>query len=48
MPKNNGRKPLVREGERSQKTKTGLEIPVPKTESFNRLLRKAAKKRPRG
>ncbi|HEX7463481.1 MAG TPA: hypothetical protein VF382_01100 [Actinomycetota bacterium] len=45
MPNKNGRKSLVREGEPSQKTKTGLEIPVPKTEDFNRLLSKAATKR---
>jgi len=40
-----GKRRLVHEGEPSQKTKTGLEIPVPKTEDFNRLLRKAATKR---
>jgi len=45
MPQRNGRKPLVRGGEPSQKTKTGLEIPVPKTEDFDRLLRKAARKK---
>ena len=42
MPKSNGRRPLVREGEPSQKTKTGLEIPIVKAEDFDRLLRKAA------
>jgi hypothetical protein len=26
----------------TQRTKTGLEIPIPKTEDFDRLLRKAA------
>jgi hypothetical protein len=36
---------LTRPGEPKQKTKQGLEIPVPKTEDFDRLLRKAAKKR---
>ncbi len=45
MPNRNGRRPLVREGERKQKTEKGLEIPVPKTEDFNRLLSKAAIKR---
>jgi hypothetical protein len=45
MPKGNGKRPLVREGEPSQKTKKGLEIPIPKAEDFERLLRKAAKKR---
>jgi hypothetical protein len=47
MPTKNGRRPLVREGERKQKTKKGLEIPVPKTEDFDRLLKKAATKRDR-
>jgi hypothetical protein len=42
----NGKHGLVREGEASQHTKTGFEIPVPKTDDFNRLLRKAAVKRP--
>jgi hypothetical protein len=36
---------LTRPGEPKQKTKQGLEIPVPKTEDFDRLLRKAATKR---
>jgi hypothetical protein len=47
MPKKNGRRPLVREGEPSQKTRKGLEIPIPKTKDFDRLLRKVAKKRQR-
>jgi hypothetical protein len=46
MPRRNGKRPLVREGVPSQRTKTGLEIPMPKTEDFNRLLKKAATKRP--
>ena len=41
------KRPLVREDEPKQKTKQGLEIPIPKTEDFDRLLRKAAKKRPK-
>ena len=45
MPKRNGKRPLVREGEASQRTKQGLEIPIVKTEDFDRLLRKVAKKR---
>jgi hypothetical protein len=45
MPKQ--KRPLVREGEPSQRTKTGLEIPIVKTEDFDRLLRKAATKRDR-
>jgi hypothetical protein len=46
MPEKNGKRPLVREGEPSQKTKTGLDIPIVKTEDFERLLRKAATKGP--
>jgi hypothetical protein len=47
MPSKNGQRDTKRKGERSQKTKTGLEIPVPKTEDFDRLLGKAATKRPK-
>lgn len=39
------RKPLARPGERSQRTKKGLEIPVPQREEFFRTLANAAKKR---
>lgn len=35
-------RPLVRPGEPSQTTEQGLEIPIVKTEDFERLLRKAA------
>lgn len=42
MPKRNGKRPLVREGEPTQKTKTGLEIPVPTLDEFFGLLDKAA------
>jgi hypothetical protein len=48
MPNKNGKRPLVREGEPKQKTAKGLEIPVPKSEDFDRLLRKAARKRAPG
>jgi hypothetical protein len=41
----NGKRSLVRDDEPKQKTAKGLEIPVPKTDEFNRLLRKAATKR---
>ena len=41
----NGNGSLARKGEKSQKTEKGLRIPVPKTEDFDRLLRKAARKR---
>ena len=44
MPEKNGKRKLVREGEPSQRTKTGLEIPVPTREEFFGLLDKAAKK----
>jgi hypothetical protein len=42
MPSKNGKRSFIRPGERTQKTEKGLEIPVPKTEDFDRLLRKAA------
>jgi hypothetical protein len=38
-------KQLTREGEPSQKTDKGLEIPIPATEEFFRLLNKATKKK---
>ena len=38
---------IVREGDKKQKTAKGLEIPVPKTEDFDRMLKKAATKRGR-
>jgi hypothetical protein len=46
MPAGNGKRSLVQPGDKKQTTKAGLEIPVPKTEDFDRLLRKAATKRP--
>jgi hypothetical protein len=42
MPKGNGKRPLIREGEPTQKTRTGLEIPVPTRDEFFGLLDKAA------
>jgi hypothetical protein len=46
MPnRGNGPRPLVRPGDEKQKTEKGLEIPVPKTEDFDRLLRKAGTKK---
>jgi hypothetical protein len=45
MGRGNGKRPLVREGEPRQRTKGGLEIPIPKTEDFDRLLKRAARKR---
>jgi hypothetical protein len=38
------KRPLVREGEPTQVTPQGLEIPIPTHEDFSRLLDKAAKK----
>ncbi len=35
---------LTREGEPSQKTKEGLEIPIPKADEFFGLLKKATRK----
>lgn len=35
---------LVREGEPSQKTEKGLEIPIPKADEFFGLLKKATQK----
>jgi len=46
MPQKNGKRPLVRPDDETQTTKTGLEIPIVKTEDFERLLRKAATKGP--
>ena len=44
MPQRNGKRPLVREGEPSQRTRQGLEIPIPKREDFEEALRKVAKR----
>lgn len=45
MPRRrNGNRSLAREGEPSQTTDKGLEIPVPKRKDFFGLLNKAAKK----
>ena len=41
---NRRRKRLVRDGEPSQKTEKGLEIPVPKRDEFFDALDKASKK----
>ena len=47
MSEANSKRPVVRKGKRTQRTKTGYEIPIPKTEDFDRMLRKAATKRPK-
>jgi hypothetical protein len=44
MPRGNGKRPLVREGEPSQRTKQGLEIPIPKREDFEDALRKVSRR----
>lgn len=44
MPKQNGKRPLVREGERSQRTKQGLEIPLPARDTIEEALRRASKR----
>ncbi len=46
MPERNGRRKLVQPDEPSQTTPGGLEIPIPKRATVDRLLRKAARKRP--
>ncbi len=45
MPEKNGRKALVREGEESQKTDTGLEIPVPTKPEVMDVFKRATRKR---
>jgi hypothetical protein len=45
MPNKNGRKPLVREGEPKQRTKEGVEIPVPSREQVMDVFAKATRKR---
>ncbi len=47
MPERNGKRKLEQPSELSQTTKQGLEIPVPKTEDFDRPLKRAARKRDR-
>ena len=44
MSSKNGKRSLVREGEATQRTKQGLEIPIPSGEDFDRALRKVAKR----
>jgi hypothetical protein len=40
------RKPLFREGEPTETTKTGLEVPIPIRRAFFDLLNRAAQERP--
>jgi hypothetical protein len=44
MGSKNGRRPLVREGEPKQKTKQGLEIPVPKARDIEDALIRVSKR----
>ena len=44
MPDKPNKRSLAREGEPSQKTEKGLEIPVPKADEFFGLLKKATRK----
>jgi len=44
MPEKNGKRPLVREGDETQTTKQGLEIPVPKRDVFEEALKRVARK----
>jgi hypothetical protein len=44
MPKRNGKRPLTREGEPSQRTKAGLEIPILTASDFEEALKRASKR----
>ena len=44
MADKHDKRSLAREGEPSQKTEKGLEIPIPKTDEFFGLLKKATRK----
>jgi len=45
MPSKNGRKPLVHEGEKSQRTPKGLEIPLPDKAEVMDVFKRATRKR---
>jgi hypothetical protein len=44
MPTRNGKRPLVQPGEPTQRTKQGLDIPIPKREDFEEALKRASRK----
>lgn len=44
MPRENGKRPLVQPGEPTQRTKAGLEIPVPTRDAFEEALKRASKR----
>jgi hypothetical protein len=46
MANKNGKRPLVREGEPSQRTKAGLDIPIPKQDDIDEALKRVARKGP--
>ena len=47
MPEKNGRRKLVREGEPSQETEQGLEIPVPDRKTVMDVFDRAITKKPK-
>jgi hypothetical protein len=44
MPTKNGKRPLVREGESSQRTRQGLDIPIPKRDEFEEALKRVSRR----
>lgn len=44
MAAKNGKRPLVREGEPSQRTKAGLDIPIPKHDDFEEALKRVSRR----
>jgi hypothetical protein len=44
MPTRNGKRPIIREGEPSQKTEKGLEIPIPTAAQFEDALKRVSRK----
>jgi hypothetical protein len=45
MSEANSKRPVARKSKRTQRTRTGYEIPIPKTKDFDRLLKQVAVKR---
>ncbi len=44
MPERNGKRKLVRDGEPSQRTEQGLDIPIPKANDFEEALKRATQR----
>jgi hypothetical protein len=42
MSEKNGKRPILREGEPSQRTKAGLDIPIPKRDDIDEALSRVA------